>query len=226
MNIFNRLFKKKPKDSKITTNMEGEEEKTMVQNQPVDPIEAMSKNIGSMGIKLKTYDIIVFDVDDRGRQTQTPVSGLKASSPQELIALYANCQQRIKILREYDDNPQPQVQMQQADTQNTTSPIVESVDKDVNVDVKERVNNKIDSIISSDPRKKPEQMKFDDSPHYFEVGGIKCKMENGRVYQEQWCKLDSSKYRLISDVNNKEISMNGKHLETLKWVLIEENHVE
>jgi hypothetical protein len=50
-------------------------------------------------------------------------------------------------------------------------------------------------------------------------------MENGKIYQKQWMKIlgtEVGNYRLISDSNNREISMNGKHLEVLKWVLIED----
>ena len=210
---FFSFLKRKNKDSTIE-NMDVSKE-VNPQNMPqTDPIEAMSKNIGSMNVKMKTYDIIVFDVDDAGRQKQTPVNGVKATSPQELVSLYASCDQKIRILKEYDTDPSPPLPKIPSPPPEVQR-VLDSPSEKKNLSSR-TIEEKIDDIVD-----KPAKH---EAPHFFEVGGIKCKMENGRVYQEQWCKVDASKYRLISDANNKEISMNGKHLETLKWVLIEENN--
>lgn len=223
--IFGFLHRRK-KSSTIEQTMEQDTSKKteQISNQPVaqDPIEAMAKNIGSAEVKMKTYDILVFDIDpDTGRQKQTPVTGVKATCPQELVALYANCDQKIRILREYGgEEPSANPLVQQVPQQRNTK--IQQPKAQTNADDAEpkqqsttTVNKQIEEIIHAQVPTKP---------HFFEVGGIKCKMENGHVFQEQWCRVDASKYRLISDVNNKEISMSGKHLETLKWVLIEESN--
>ena len=214
MKILDFFRRRKKKEERSTIETSDIEKKETNMNQPtqIDPIQALSQNIGTMDVKMKTYDILVFDIDpDTGAQKQTPVNGVKASSPQELVALYASCDQKIRILKEYGgEEPPPPPQPRPTEQ-------VKKVEEPKNTTV---VEDKIDEII-----KKPSKH-VDRKPYFFEVGGIKCKMENGHVYQEQWCRVDSSKYRLISDVNNKEIAMTGKHLETLKWVLIEENNVE
>ena len=52
-----------------------------------------------------------------------------------------------------------------------------------------------------------------------------CKLNNvedGKMFQEQWVRVDAAKYRLVADTTNKLVSMNGKHLEMLKWIQIED----
>ena len=61
---------------------------------------------------------------------------------------------------------------------------------------------------------------------YFKIGNTECKVENGKVYQKQWMPVTDNEmvnYRLISDKNNKILSMDGKHLEMLKWVMTEDD---
>ena len=63
-------------------------------------------------------------------------------------------------------------------------------------------------------------------PRYFNVGGMECKMENGKLYQKHWVTVNETEmanYRLISDKNNRILPMTGKHLEVLKWVIVEED---
>lgn len=64
---------------------------------------------------------------------------------------------------------------------------------------------------------------------YFKIGNTECKVENGKVYQKQWMPVTDNEmvnYRLISDKNNKILSMDGKHLEMMKWVITEDNSNE
>lgn len=54
---------------------------------------------------------------------------------------------------------------------------------------------------------------------------MQIKYDGERVYQKQWCRLtpaEEQNFRIVSDSNNKLVSMTGKHVEARKWVLVEE----
>lgn len=85
---------------------------------------------------------------------------------------------------------------------------------------------------SSPQQPQPQQQKPQEpavvhsEPKYFNVGGMECKMENGKLYQKHWVTVNETEmanYRLISDKNNRILPMTGKHLEVLKWVIVEED---
>ena len=60
---------------------------------------------------------------------------------------------------------------------------------------------------------------------YFKIGPTECKIENGQVFRKQWITVtedEMQNYRLISDKTNRILPLNGKHLETLKWVMAHE----
>ena len=70
----------------------------------------------------------------------------------------------------------------------------------------------------------PPQQKSE--PKYFNVNGMECKIENGKLYQRHWMAVgeqEMANYRLISDKNNRILPMTGKHLEVMKWVIVEED---
>lgn len=181
-----------------------EKEKNMENSNKKDNI-SIQDNFGSMDIKQKQYDILVIDRDEDGvRQKQ--INGVFASSPQELKMMYEMDGSKIQILREY---PSTNANQQMPTTY---------------VPLSSPTPSQIPFPISSNSVVQ-QQMKFQqnttEAPKFFEIGGVKCKLENGRMYQEQWVRVDSTKYRLIADSTNKVVSMNGKHLETLKWIQIE-----
>lgn len=73
---------------------------------------------------------------------------------------------------------------------------------------------------TTEPPKPKETIKF------FTIGGIKCKMENGRFYQKQWIRLsdeEASEIRIVSDKNNKICELKDKHIEVMKWVVTEDS---
>lgn len=170
--------------------------------------ENKEKNMNNdNGLQMKQFDILVIENDEDGvRQKQ--VSGVFASSAEELKMLYGAEGSKIKILREYP-------------SQNSISPPV-SIESNVpsSLVVQKQVSNPLSQTQSIQPQTVVSQQHI--PPKYFEIGGIKCKLENGKMYQEQWVKVDQSKYRLLSETNNKIVSLNGKRIETLKWVLIED----
>ncbi len=195
-----------------TENMENvKAEKPPMSKAPtIDQLKTIEQINNTPPPRMKTFDILVIDedIDDSGRviPSEHPENGVKASSARELVSLFAQCGQKIKIIREYDDRPMPPPQ-----------PMIPP----------ERVNANIDKILltgQSVPQHVPmAQPRAPEPPKFFEIGGVKCKLENGKMFQEQWVRVDSTKYRLIADSTNKLVSMNGKHLETLKWVQIEGN---
>lgn len=62
-------------------------------------------------------------------------------------------------------------------------------------------------------------------PKMVTIGDMQLKYDGDKVYQKQWIKLnaaESRNFRIVSDSNNKLVQMTGKHIEALKWVLVEE----
>ena len=58
---------------------------------------------------------------------------------------------------------------------------------------------------------------------------MQVKYDGDKVYQKQWVKLnavEAANFRLVNDSNNKIVTLNGKHLEALKWILVEETSVD
>lgn len=176
MNIFKAFFKKFKAKEKLAL-----------------PDKTMKNN-------LKTFDIIVIDLDDNGKPIQHPENGVKATSARELVSLYKNCGQDIRIVKEYPSPAEIAVhQVPQASG---------------NLQAATEQYQKVMPPIAVAPNPPPIK--------YFTVGGIDCKLENGKVYQKQWVKLvpaEAENIRVISDANNKVMNMNGKHIEMQKWVL-------
>ena len=177
----------------------------------------------------KIFDIIITEIGDDGRPIQRPENGVHASSRQELIKLYAECDQKIKIVREYSDDPVVSVDPSNVTSKKTAIPTaLPRVPQDIQSNVS-AINPVL--IVDSPSPNIPKQVDVQPQstvPKYFSIAGIECKLENGKIYQKQWVKLigtEAAQYRLISDTNNREIAMNGKHLEVLKWISIEGDQI-
>lgn len=151
------------------------------------------KNIGSMNVPMKTFDILAIEMDADGRPKQKQISGVKATSAEELRQLYAVTGTRIQILKEYGGPPEQQMPEHRPQPQQYMPQIVQH-----------------------------QPLRQKEPPKFFEIGGVKCKLEDGKMFQEQWVRVDAAKYRLVADATNKLVSMNGKHLEMLKWIQIED----
>lgn len=157
---------------------------------------------------MKKFDIVIFS-DDEGRTSQRVENGIFALNAQQLRSIYEATGEKIQILREYQDpTPQPT---------NTVAP------KNPNPGVPEQ-NHKPETppqpaVAQPQKPKKP-------TAKFFRICGTECKFEDNKIYQKQWVKIlgnEASQYRLISDSTNKEISLNGKHLEMLKWVMVQDD---
>lgn len=62
-------------------------------------------------------------------------------------------------------------------------------------------------------------------PKIITIGDISIKYDGDKVYQKQWVRLtpqEASNFRVVSDSTNKIVSMNDKHLEAQRWVMIED----
>lgn len=158
-----------------------------------------------------------------------------AENPQALISMYNMCGQKIQIQREYEDeeskNYGHRVHLDPSKIQlNTTLPgsglMKVSDDDQRQIEELEKKNLEKLSVIEKALEVKSVHNEKKEPPIYFNVGGIRCKMENGKVYQKQWMMLteeEMSEFRIVSDKNNKICSMKDKHVEMMKWVLAEDN---
>lgn len=203
MSIFNLLKRKKKFENRPDSNPI-KNITPMIEQQP-DPILQMIAGIPDnldKSQQLNTYDILVFDPNQDGTMKQKMVSGVKAASPQALAAMYTANGSKIQILKEYKTS----VPNQEHENSKQSKQSNHNADLDF-----KQINN--DENLLKHSIKEP--------PKFFEIGGIRCKLEDGKMFQEQWVKVDSTKYRLIADASNKICPMSGKHLETLKWVQIE-----
>ena len=198
-----------------------EENKTEVaqpeQMQTQQPIMAAPKQL------VRKFELEVFEED-----LDTP-SGWKkvrydkpliveVTSPKELqdkLALYKDCGQMAKVVREIDPPTKEQIAAAQqqatlAVQQQMQAPIVQAAPQQVAIQ---------QPILQAAPQ--PIQAR---KPKYYKVGDIEIKDDNGKIYQKQWMKLtnaEASNFRLVSDKNNAIANMNGKHLEMKKWVLVQ-----
>lgn len=143
---------------------------------------------------------------------------VEVTSPKELqdkLALYKDCGQMAKVVREIDPPTKEQIVAAQqqatlAVQQQMQAPIVQAAHQQVAIQ---------QPILQAAPQ--PIQAR---KPKYYKVGDIEIKDDNGKIYQKQWMKLtnaEASNFRLVSDKNNAIANMNGKHLEMKKWVLVQ-----
>ena len=133
------------------------------------------------------------------------------------------CDQRIKIIREidpFDDEPaQPKAQIPQ---NNQAIPI----DYKINNPAGQNYPQPQAQTISTQPQTQP-TIKL--KPKIVTIGDMQVKYDGDKVYQKQWVKLNANEamnFRIVNDSNNKLISLNGKHIECRKWVIIEEDSNE
>ena len=124
---------------------------------------------------------------------------------------YAICDQRIQVIREIDPFDEPpkmpnDKQVQSIERQNASHQQIAQL-KTQNV---QTVKTTTETI-------KPK-------PKIITVGDTQIKYDGEKVYSRQWVKLnakEASCIRVVNDSNNKIFQLNGKHLEALRWVLVE-----
>jgi len=157
--------------------------------------------------KMKKFDIIKYTQSANGGVTQKEESGVMSPDRDTLIMLYEGCGDKIKILREYEDDESKAKQLPvTADAQPSN----------------DNGQSSIPDIPSATPRP---PIQFQKPPMFFKIGDISCKLENGKIYQKQWMRVskrEADELRIINDANNKIFPLTGKHIEMLKWVLTDE----
>ena len=194
-----------------------------VQEESKEDFKEEQNNMG------KVFDILVTEIGADGKPVQRTENGVHASSAKELIDLYAQCDQKIKILREYSDTPETDaivVERPKPLPPEVAKPRAEQAVLLIEPSTKKIPVKEPESVPMEVRRQEDSGSVYDNKVKYFNIAGIECKLENGKIYQKQWMKLigtEAAQYRLISDTNNREIPLNGKHLEVLKWVLIEDD---
>lgn len=137
-------------------------------------------------------------------KTDEPIY-ITANSSAELKSYaqkFAVCGQRMKIVREINLAPT------KADTKNN---IVQSQTTAQTQTVEQQK-----PVVVQAPEK--HEVK------YYRIGGIDIKDDNGKIYQKQWMRLtdaESKNIRIVNDKNNALVNLNGKHIEMMKWTLVE-----
>lgn len=124
---------------------------------------------------------------------------------------YALCDQRIQVIREIDPFDEPpktpnDKQVQSIEQQNAQ-----------HQQIAQLKTQTVQTVKTTTETIKPK-------PKIITVGDTQIKYDGEKVYSRQWVKLnakEASCIRVVNDSNNKIFQLNGKHLEALRWVLVE-----
>lgn len=177
-------------------------------NHQIDPANLIIPSVPVSNKPKFKFDIDVYEIDDSSRAPER-FTDVEAESAESLAAIYATCNQRIKVLRKTPiETPAPD---------ETPAPIVEA---------HSRPSLQLNQPIQPRPPLQYNQnVTASIEPKYVTVSGIKMKIIGDEVYQKQWIRAsaDESKgIRLIIDKTNKLVNLEGKHFEIEKWIKIEE----
>lgn len=188
--------------------------------------------------QLRTFDIIVYETDDSGKMSMSPRNGVKAFSAKELIDLYSMDGTKIQIVKAYppvlpkQPVPPPQTQTNQLSVvpsekyDGSKNALIKNdisvINEEPELENKEK-EEKLTPTVKPVEEKYPEKEKDKPSPpKIFVVNGVKCKLENGKIFQERWVKVkDASRFRVVSDSTGNVVKLTNKHIETLDWVVVD-----
>ena len=176
---------------------------------------------------MKKYDIMVFDGTKQRQET-----GVMASSQKELAAIYAMSDEKIQIVREYEDEDckkygqfNPQEILKQLDTPMATGSLRGSGMMKVSDEMKEMIQKtssqmptnppenvprgtnpvpgSFDGLIRKTPAQQSARIHPSTGPTFFKVGDVECKIEDGTVYQKKWTEASEEDMRKIRVVFDK-----------------------
>lgn len=188
----------------------------------------------------KRFEIMVFenDLQDSGLIARKPKGKevVEAYSRQELVQMYGMCDQSIEFLAEYDIPDGGDAQLPQAQQLGEVVDGAPSTPEPVkfmtlpkgapNIPIQTlRQNQGTLARPQVQPRPPITFQRPPKPPKYYSVGGIDIKEDNGKIYQKQWMKLsdnEAANLRIVNDKTNKIVSIDGKHIEMKKWVLVED----
>ena len=151
----------------------------------------------------------------------------------EIQKQYALCDQKIKIIREIDpfpwDDVQAKQQAQAIPQNNQAIPVHTSVTPQVLAAPAASLCQASQNATAIAPCIANDIAKSKSKPKIVTIGDIEVKYDGDKVYQKQWMKLtptEASNFRVVNDANNKIFSLNGKHIEAKRWMLIEDSAVD
>lgn len=191
----------------------------------------------------RKFELAVFDIDER-----TDVNGIdhpemrrvhsdfpiivKARSPAELNEIlnqYKMCGQVAKIIREID--PPANVKVQANVSSQTQDTAKEQVLDTSPSQASSQASSQVSSQASSLEKEVVKNTASEcvklvrPKPKIVTIGDTQIKYDGDKVYQKQWVKLnqnEAGQIRIVNDSNNKILNLNGKHIEILRWVMIED----
>ena len=151
----------------------------------------------------------------------------------EIQKQYALCDQKIKIIREIDpfpwDDAQAKQQTHTIPQNNQAIPVHTSVTAQVLAAPATPATSLCQApqnAAAITPSIANDTAKPKSKPKIVTIGDIEVKYDGDKVYQKQWMKLtpaEASNFRVVNDANNKIFSLNGKHIEAKRWMLIEDS---
>ena len=161
----------------------------------------------------------------------------------EIQKQYAMCDQRIKVIREIDpfvDEPEKPTTASTIPQDNRAIPIeTSSAESSPNVVFPSSSSTNSSTIQQAMPMPNvaniAEKLVNAQMPvskakaKIVTIGDIEVKYDGDKVYQKQWMKLtpvEAANFRIVTDLNNKIVSMNGKHIEAKRWTLVEDHSEE
>ena len=153
---------------------------------------------------------------DGGRPNIIEVADKKELA--EIQKQYALCDQRIKVIREidpFDDEAAP-LKKQVIPQNNQAIPVAQVSSIEIPQQTQMASSVQIQQTVKLKPK-------------IITIGDMQVKYDGDKVYQKQWVKLNSNEaanFRIVNDSNNKIVSLNGKHIECRKWVIVEEDSSE
>lgn len=192
------------------------------------PVKSSNTKLPTGPIEVRRFEITLYEEDEdaSGRLIQKIVNGgkpeyIEATSPSELqekLSLYKACGQTPKVKEVGPTKYLDPV------TKQEISPIqaAQSVAQQITVD-KPDIQQPIEKSqqICSQPLCNMEMKPI----KYYKIGGIDIKDDNGKIYQKQWVRLSENEeknIRIINDKNNAIVNLTGKHIEMMKWTLVED----
>ena len=134
----------------------------------------------------------------------------------EIQQQYALCDQQIRIVREIDpfvddeEDASKQVPAASIPQNNQAIPVKQPDSQPM------RQTQASQPIVQQATKPKPKIVT---------IGDVEIKYDGDKVYHKQWIALtpnEARNFRIVADSSNKLVSMNGKHIEAKRWVLVEE----
>lgn len=153
-------------------------------------------------------DVMDNDVDPDKSPEIARHTGIISDSLATLAALYATCDQKIRLVSKTPINMPAKV-------------LAPPSQSSTNVPVMQPVHN---TGVCARPPFVPVQS-IPVEPKYLTVSGIKVKIVGDEIFQKQWIRAsdeEAEAFRVIAEKTNRVVSMKDRHVEIEKWIKIVE----